>query len=153
MLKGITLVSWSRRDGQAGLLRPAAILAGVVWALTSTAFICTTLMLWVFITSREVYHLSTMLMAGIGLGALLGGAIGGKTAGYLGWLHGVVVGFIYCLAMMLLLAVWNTWLPVWFSYGIVILILAVVGGIIGVNISAARQDSRINLIQRKRYTL
>ncbi len=151
MLKGITLVSWSDRGGQAGLLKPAAILAGVVWALTSTVFLCAALMLWVFMTVHEVYHFSALIMAGVWLGALLGGTVGGRMAGYLGWLHGVAVGFIYYLAVMLLLAVWNTGLPVWFGYGIVVIILAAVGGIFGVNISAVRRNFLIGYAQRKRF--
>ncbi len=151
MFKGITLVSWSSKDGRAGLLKPAAIWAGVVWALTSTVFLCTALILWVFMTAHEVFHFSALILAGVWLGALLGGAVGGRTAGYLGWLHGVAVGLIYYLAMMLLLAVWSTWLPVWFGNGLVVVILAAVGGVLGVNISATRRDSLINYTQRKRF--
>ncbi len=154
MFKGITLVSWSRRDGQAGLLKPAAILSGIVWALTSTAFICTALMLWVFITAHEVYHFSNLIMVGIGLGALLGGVVGGRTAEYLGWVHGMTVGLIYFLAVLLLLAFWSTGLPalpVWFSFGLAVIILSAVGGIIGVNISAARRGATINSTHRKRF--
>jgi len=154
MFKGITLVSWSRRDGQAGLLEPAAIWTGVVWSLTSTAFICTALMLWVFMTTQQVYHFSTLLMVGVGLGALLGGAASGKTAGYLGWVHGLVVGFFYSLAVLLLLALWGTGLSAFaisFGYGLAVVILSAIGGVVGVNISAAKRGSTINSTYRKRF--
>ncbi len=156
MFKGITLFSWSRRNGQAGLLNPGAVWSGVVWALMSTVFICTALMLWVFMTAGEVYHFSALLKAGIGIGALLGGAVSGKTAGYLGWLHGVTVGFIYFLAVLLLLVVWSnglSTLPVWFGYSLVLLLLSAAGGVAGVNISAASRGSSINSRQRKRLSV
>jgi len=148
MFKGVTLVSWSRRDGQAGLLKPSAIWAGVAWALISMAFICTALMLWVFMTTHEVYHFSALIAAGIGLGALLGGAVSGRTAGYLGWLHGITVGFIYYLSVMLVLAVWSTGLPIGFGYGLVLLILAAAGGVVGVNLSVTRHSYPKNYAQR-----
>lgn len=154
MFRGITLVSWSRKNGQAGLLSSGAVWSGVVWALMSTTFICSALMLWVFMTASEVYHFSALLKVGIGIGALLGGTVSGKTAGYLGWLHGVTVGFIYFLAVLLLLVVWSsglsTW-PVWFGYGLALLVLSAAGGIAGVNISAASRGSSINYRQRKRF--
>lgn len=153
MFKGITLVSWSGSNGHAGSLNAGAVWSGVVLALTSTAFICTVLMLWVFMTANEVYQFSTLLKVAIGIGALLGGAVSGKTAGYLGWLHGMAVGFIYGLALLLLLAVWSgglSMLPVWFGYGLVLLAFSVAGGVAGVNIAAASRGSSVHSRQRRR---
>ena len=152
MFRGITLVSWSHRDGQAGL-KPGALWAGVIWALTSTAFICAALLLWVFMTAHQVYHFSSIIMAGIWLGTLLGGAVSGRTAGNLGWLHGLVVGFIFYLAVTLLLAVWNTGLPAlpaWLAHGLVVA-LSTVGGIVGGNIPVARPRSKATRMRRNPF--
>ncbi|TYO98045.1 TIGR04086 family membrane protein [Desulfallas thermosapovorans] len=154
MFRGITLVSWSHRDGQAGL-KPGALWSGLVWALTSTAFICAALLLWVFMTAHQVYHFSSIIMAGICLGTLLGGGVSGRTAGNLGWLHGLLVGFIFFLVVTLLLVVWNTGLPAalpaWLAHGLVVVALSTLGGIIGVNIPAARPKSPVTRVRRNRF--
>ncbi|WP_347488089.1 TIGR04086 family membrane protein [Desulfoscipio sp. XC116] len=158
MFKGITFVSWSRREGQAGLLKLGALWSGIVWALASAAFICVGLLLWVFMTAREVYHFNAFVMAAIWLGALVGGAVGGRTSGNLGWLHGMVVGFIYYLAVMLLSALWSPGLSVlslWLAQGLVVVTLSTAGGVVGVNIPAAWRNSHISRsrdrLHRKRF--
>ncbi|SFR08119.1 TIGR04086 family membrane protein [Desulfoscipio geothermicus] len=139
MFRGITLVSWSHRDGQAGLFKMGALWGGVLWALTSTLFVCAALMLWVFMTGGQVYHFSGIVTAGILLGTFTGGAVSGKIAGRMGWLHGAAVGLLYCLAIVLFLAVWSTGfptLPVLVARFFMVLVLAAAGGIIGVNLPA-----------------
>lgn len=84
----------------------------------------------------------------------VGGAVGGRSAGSLGWLHGLVVGFIYYLAVMVLLTVWSTGFPVfsvWFAHGLVVVILSAIGGIIGVNMPGARRGIKVNRSSRKRF--
>lgn len=138
MFRRITLVSWSRQGGQARLLKPGAIIGGLLWALTSTMFICAALVLWAILTAGQVYHFGALLTAGTMLGALLGGAMSGRMAGSMGWLHGTAVGFLYSLVMVSFLAAWNgtfSALPGLFARGLGLLVLAAMGGVAGVNLA------------------
>jgi putative membrane protein (TIGR04086 family) len=140
MFRGITLVSWSHRDGrQAGLFKMGALWGGVLWALTSTLFVYAALILWVFMTGGQVYHFSGIVTAGILLGTFTGGAVSGKIAGRMGWLHGTLVGLIYYLALIFIFSFWSAGfpaVPVLFARFFTVLIPAVAGGIIGVNLPA-----------------
>ncbi len=120
-------------------LRAGAIIGGLLWALTSTVFICAALVIWVLMTSGQFYHFSGIFTAGTLLGALLGGFISGKTAGFMGWLHGAAVGLLYTLIMTSFLAAWNggfSTLPVLAARGVGMLVMAVTGGVLGVNLAA-----------------
>ncbi|MFA7468513.1 MAG: TIGR04086 family membrane protein [Desulfotomaculaceae bacterium] len=139
MFRRITLVSWSRRGGQASLLKSGAIIGGLLWALTSTVFICAALVLWAIMTAGQVYHFGALLTAGTMLGALLGGVVSGRIAGNMGWLHGIVVGFLYGLVMLSFLAAWNgtfAALPGLAGRGLTLVLMGVLGGVAGVNMSA-----------------
>jgi len=120
-------------------LRAGAIIGGLLWALTSTVFICAALVIWVLMTSGQFYHFSGIFTAGTLLGAFLGGSISGKTAGFMGWLHGVAVGLLYTLIMLSFLAAWNggfATLPGLAARGAGMLVMAVIGGVLGVNLAA-----------------
>lgn len=113
-----------------------AFWAGIIWAFTSTAFICAALLLWAFITGGRVYHFGGIMTAGILLGALLGGAVSGRAAGCLGWMHGGAVGLVYSLAVLALLAAWSGG-AARFSFCFILPLLAALGGVVGVNLPAA----------------
>ncbi len=139
MFRRVTLVSWSRRGGQTILLKPGAIIGGLLWALSSTMFICAALVLWAVLTAGQVYHFGAMLTAGTMLGSLLGGATSGRAAGNLGWLHGAAVGLLYSLVMLSLLAAWSgtfAALPGLAGRGLSLVIMGMLGGVAGVNLSA-----------------
>jgi len=147
MFRRITLVSWSRRGGQASLLKPGAIIGGLIWALSSTLFICAALVLWAVLTAGQVYHFGALLTAGTMLGALLGGAAGGRAAGNMGWLHGAAVGLLYSLVMLSFLAAWNgtfAALPGLAGRGLGLVVMGVLGGVAGVNLTA--DGKKINII-------
>lgn len=142
MLKGITLVSWSRKGGQVFSLKWGALWGGAMWALMSTIFIGAALMLWAFMTTGQVYHFSSIITGGILLGAFLGGTVGGMMAGNLGWLHGILIGVFYYLTIILLFILWGEGffsLPVLLAGCFSALILAAAGGIIGVNLSVFKR--------------
>lgn len=141
MFKGIMLVSWSGKDGQINFIKPGALVGGIVWAFTSTLFICAALMLWVFMTAGQVYHFSSIITAGIFLGAFLGGVVSGRTAGSMGWMHGTLSGLLYYMIMVLIFSFWSAaviTLPIIFMRLLVVLGLATLGGVIGVNLPEKR---------------
>ena len=142
MFGRITLVNWSRQGGQARVLKPGAVIGGLLWALTSTVFICAALVLWVVLTAGQAYHFSGIFTAGTILGALLGGAVSGKMAGNQGWLHGLTMGLLYGLIMMSFLAAWDgglTNLPGLAARSLGMLALAVLGGVAGVNLATFKR--------------
>lgn len=140
MFKRITLVSWSRQGGHARALKAGAVIGGLLWALTSTVFICAALVLWAMLTAGQVYHFSALLTAGTMLGALLGGAMSGRMAGSVGWLHGAAVGLLYGLVIVSFLAAWNgtsAVLPALAGRSLGLLLLAILGGVAGVNLAGS----------------
>lgn len=146
MFRRITMVSWFRRGGQASLLKPGAIIGGLLWAISSTLIICAALVLWAVLTAGQVYHFGAMLTAGTMLGALLGGASGGRAAGNMGWLHGAAVGILYSLVMLSMLAAWNgtlTALPGLAGRGLALVLTGMLGGVAGVNLTA--MGKKINI--------
>ncbi|SFG76275.1 putative membrane protein, TIGR04086 family [Desulfotomaculum arcticum] len=150
MLRGITLVKWSRSGGQAHLIKISALWAGVVWAVMTTVFICAALALWVLMTNGMVYHFSSIITASILLGAIIGGIVSGNNAGGLGLLHGTVVGLLYFVAIFSFLIAWNGGMPP-LSTAIVhllmVLIPAALGGVIGINLPIRgknRSHTRLN---------
>ncbi|MBF7083730.1 TIGR04086 family membrane protein [Desulfallas sp. Bu1-1] len=140
MLRGVTLVSWNHQGGRARMFKFSAFWGGIIWAFTSTAFICAALVLWAFITGGEVYHFSGICTAGILLGAFLGGAVSGRVAGSPGWLHGAAVGIVYCLAIIAFFTAWGGGFSALTARVLLypaLFVLAVTGGIVGVNLPAA----------------
>lgn len=153
MFRGVTMVKWSRRGGQAPI-RINALWSGVVWALMTTIFIFAALALWVLMTKGTVYHFSGMIIAVMLLGALAGGIVSGKTAGILGLLHGFLVGMIYFIAIVSFLIAWNTGMPSLFTLMmqlLFVLLPAAIGGVIGVNLPGRlrnRPHNRLNYTAR-----
>jgi putative membrane protein (TIGR04086 family) len=118
----------------------SAFWGGIIWAFTSTAFICAALVLWAFITVGQVYHFSSIITAGILFGAFMGGAVSGRAAGSPGWMHGGAVGLVYSLVMLLFFAAWSggfTALPAQAFLCLAPPLLAVLGGVAGVNLPAS----------------
>jgi len=153
MLRGITLVRWSRNSGQANPVKTGALWAGIIWSLACTVFICAALSLWVFMTSGQNYHFSGVITLGVFIGAFLGGAVSGWSAGSMGLLHGAVVGFVYSMGILLLYAVWSGFslaaiMALAFNC-LIIILLAALGGIVGVNLAVIRRERvKYRLYQR-----
>ncbi len=138
MWKRVTLVSWSHPGGQVKAVKPGALFRGFVWAFTSTAFICAALVLWAFMTVGDVYHYSGIFTASTLLGAFLGGAVSGRAAGSMGWLHGAGTGLLYSLVITSFVAVWEGGadLELLAARCAALLLLSVLGGVTGVNLPA-----------------
>lgn len=138
MVKGLTFVHWSRRLPNDRRIKAGAVIAGLIWSLSTTLAAFLLLGLWVIMTRGVEYHLTGVLSAATLLGAALGGAVSGKAAGKQGWLHGATVSVIYGTLLMLLASAGGpeafTGLTVagrLSAYGL----LGAAGGIVGVNIS------------------
>lgn len=152
MLDRIKLFSWSR-EGWITSFKPEALLQGVIWALTCTAFISAALSLWVVVGTGQVYHFSSIVAVGVLVGLFVGGAAAGRAAGSQGWLHGGAVGIIFGLALLLFTAAWGGGhfpLVAVMLRLLAAVILAATGGVVGVNLKKSIPWQRERFFTRMR---
>lgn len=134
MIKGFTFLYWSHSRS----LRRNAIVQGLVWAWGISLSVCFALGLWAMLAPAKSYYFPVLLGAGALLGVFAGGLVAGALAKNSGWFHGGLVGFCYGLIFLLLALVGG--LEVYSGLDLagrlgLSTCCGLAGGIVGVNIS------------------
>ncbi len=95
-MKGLTYLHWSKRQTPvSSRFKAGAALFGLAWSLGVTFAACVLMSAWVVLSVGPVYNFSAFVMAGSAFGAVVGGAVCGRTAGSMGLIHGFFTGLTY----------------------------------------------------------
>ncbi|MTI84974.1 MAG: TIGR04086 family membrane protein [Firmicutes bacterium] len=139
MRNRLTFLYWSRPEtgGARYQIQMSALVAGLMWAVTVTLFVGVILALWVTLSPHPTYNLSGVISLSLLAGALLGGSIGGLNVRRQGCLHGAIIGFVYGILFLLMMAGGDLNAlqePVIWARLLVLILAGSLGGIIGVNL-------------------
>ncbi|MCL6561146.1 MAG: TIGR04086 family membrane protein [Firmicutes bacterium] len=145
-MKGLQFLLWSRSDVPAARkIKISAVLPGLAWALSVTLAACALMGVWVLGSYGPVYNFAAFLGAASFSGTALGGAVSGRSAGTLGWLHGGLVGLSYGLLFLLLVLAATPCLFSGFELAgrfMGYTVTAAMGGVIGVNLPSGKSQKR-----------
>jgi putative membrane protein (TIGR04086 family) len=102
-MKSITMLRWSSGEKASNrVITPGSILSGLAWAVSTTLAICILMYAWVILSVSPVFYMGTLVIAGVTLGALIGGIAAGKASEKLGLIHGFLAGLCYGLLLLAL---------------------------------------------------
>ena len=121
-----------------------ALVSGGKTAVLSSVLGGLGLLVYTFLVDERVIHLSYALAALAIVSVLLGGIQGGLAARTVGWLHGCAVACFYLCLLLIFRTVVTPSLgysPAGFIFALGILCAGGAGGVLGVNLSFARQRS------------
>lgn len=137
----VTFVQWNKQGVQGDRqIKIRAVGSGMVSALSSTLAVFLMLSFVVAITNLPVYNFAMAIMLTMLVSSFLGGKGAGTSSGIRGWQHGAVIGLIYGLLFVLLSAV--SGIPIFDPFLMTgsMVIAGVFGGIMGVNLPAAKRQ-------------
>ncbi len=148
-IKGFTFMSWSRPR----YVKINAVFQGLAWSLGISLSVCFALGLWAMLSVARSYYFPPLLSSGALFGVLAGGLAAGGAAKISGWLHGGLVGF--CSGLLFLFLVFLGGQEIFNGFDLagrlgLYTICGLLGGVIGVNLSAPTLKKRFFAL-RKRF--
>lgn len=136
----LTFVWWNKHNLRGDKpFKSGSVGAGLVRALSVTVAVFLMLGFVVALTNQPVYNFSYVIMLTIMASAVIGGAGAGISAGIRGWQHGGMTGMLYGMLFVVAGALLELPAVDPVLMTVAMALLGTIGGIIGVNLPAARR--------------